>query len=129
MRRSTIVIVTLCVLLAANIAVGAMRSNSALPRAIGPYFVGPALLRAEIVTKDATGIHDWRLDRGRIRSLTPTAITLRERDATIVTIPVGPLTRVTLNGRVVSFTSLRRGMNALVARDGDAPAELVQATR
>ena len=129
MRRTSIAIVTLCVLLAANIAVGAMRSESALPRALGPYFVGPAMLRAEIVTKDAMGIHDWRLDRGRVRALTATSVTLRERDGTIVTIPVAPTTRVILNGRNTTFAALRRGMIALVARDGEAPAELIQATR
>jgi hypothetical protein len=92
-------------------------------------FLGGAMVRAEVAVKIAATLHDYRLDRGRIRAVGPGSLTLLERDATTVTIQVSATATVTLNGRIVPLLRLRRGMEALTIRDGDAPAERVQAIR
>lgn len=90
--------------------------------------LGAGLVRAEIVTRSAGTIHDYRVDRGRIRQVKPGELTLRELDGTMVTIQVAPGAQIRLGGRAVAYTQLRRGMQAIVIRDGDAPATRVVAT-
>src|SRR5438105_2747169 len=40
-----------------------------LPRALENYFLGPKMVRAEIVLKSGDVLHDYRIDAGRIRSV------------------------------------------------------------
>jgi hypothetical protein len=96
---------------------------------LGSYFFGPKLVRAEVLLKDATGMHDYRVDRGRIRQVRPDSLTLLERDGTLVTIPVAAGADVRLGGIAVPLTSLRRGFVATTVREGDAPAQTVLAAR
>jgi hypothetical protein len=97
--------------------------NLALSRA----FYGPQMVRAQVILKDGTGLHDYRIDRGRIRSVSANAISLLERDGTLTTIPVAGNADVRLNGRRVRLQRLRRGMNVETVRDGEAPAFIVHA--
>jgi hypothetical protein len=109
-------------LLALNVVlVGAQLAGAALPRGIGNYFMGPKLVRAEVLVMDGS-LREFRIDRGAIRDR-PVAgsLTLRERDGTVVTLPVAPDVTVMYRNRTVSFERLRRGMNALVIREGDGP--------
>jgi hypothetical protein len=94
---------------------------------IGDYFFGPKLVRAEVVMFDGT-LQDWRIDRGRIRSTAGHALTLRERDGTLVTIPVAPDAKIDIGGRSVVFERLRNGMQATTIRLGDDPASTVKAS-
>jgi hypothetical protein len=94
---------------------------------IGDYFFGPKLVRAEVVMYDGT-LQDWRIDRGRIRSTAGRALTLKERDGTLVTIAVAPDAKIDVNGRPVVFERLRIGMQATTIRLGDAPASTVKVT-
>jgi hypothetical protein len=89
------------------------------------------LVRAEIVTRSGGALHDYRVDKGRIRAVRPLALTLtlREADGTVATIPLAPGANVTLAGRPVELAQLRRGMQALTIRDGDAAATRVVVTR
>jgi hypothetical protein len=95
--------------------------------ALSPAFYGPRMVRAQVIVKDARGLHDYRLDRGRIRSVSATAITLLERDGTTATIPVAANADVRLNGRKVRLRRLRRGMTAETVRLGGAPAYVLHA--
>lgn len=115
-------------LLLVNAVLLAAQPVLALPRSLGAYFFGPKLVRAEVLVKDDGVLHVYRVDRGVIRSKQPGSLVLRERDGTLVTISVAPTAAITLNGRVASFTQLRRGMVATVIREGDAPATEVRAT-
>jgi hypothetical protein len=90
--------------------------------------LGAGLVRAEIVTRSGGAIHDYRVDRGRIRQVKPGELTLRELDGTVVTIPIAPTAQVRLDNRLAGYAQLRRGMQAIVIRDGDAPASRVVAT-
>lgn len=92
------------------------------------YF-GPAMVRLEAVVKASGGLHDYRLDRGRIKAITAGMLTLRARDDLLVPIPVSPTARIKINGRFALFAGLRRGMNATTVRDFDQPADTVLAVR
>jgi hypothetical protein len=127
LRRTALV---LTVLAALNAALWLAASGFALDAAsIGSYLFGPKMVRAEIVLKDATGVHDYRVDRGRVTGAGAGSITLEERDGTTVTIPVASGARVTLNGAPVPLAGLvrRRAVTATTVRDGDVPAQTVQA--
>ncbi|MBA2332304.1 MAG: hypothetical protein H0V94_05890 [Actinobacteria bacterium] len=101
--------------------------SKALPNGLASYLYGPNLVRAEVLVKDGGALHDYRIDRGVIRDKAPGSLTLRERDASIVTIAVAPGATISIRGRAASFSALRRGMVATVIRDGDAPAGEVRA--
>ena len=116
-------------LLAFNVVLALSQSSGALPLGLGNRFLGPNMLRAEIVVKVGGSYHDYLLDNGRIRNLNAgtSLVTLVEKDGKVVSVPVAPNARITLNGTVVPFSSLRRGLRAMTIRDGNAPAETVQA--
>jgi hypothetical protein len=129
MRGRKTALWTVAALLAVNVAlVGAQLAGGALPRGLGAYLLGPKLVRAEVLIKDETGLHDYRVDRGVIRAKAPGSLTLRERDGTLATLPVASDAAVTINGRFASFPQLRRGMVATVIREGDQPVSEVRAT-
>ena len=85
------------------------------------------MVRAEIVWKSGNVLHDYLLDNGRIRNVGVNSLTLVEKDGKIVTVPVSPTARVTLNGTQVPLSSLRRGQRVTTIRDGNLPAETVEA--
>lgn len=99
-----------------------LASPASLPRSLANYFFGPKLIRAEVLVKDGGVLRGYRIDRGVIRAKADGSLTIRERDATIHTIPVSPAASISIRGRTASFSTLRRGMFATVVREGDAPA-------
>ncbi len=101
--------------------------SGSLPRSLAGYFFGPKLVRAEVLIKDGSALHVYRVDRGVIRDKTGGSLALRERDGTIVTVAIAPGASITVNGRPASYSTLRRGMVATVIRDGDTPAIEVRA--
>ena len=116
-------------LLAVNATLLVAQPGLALPGSLGSYFFGPKLVRAEVLVKDGGALHDYRVDRGTIRNKAGGTLTLLERDGSLVPIAVAPTASITLNGRPIAYSDLRRGMVATVIRDGDAPANEVRATR
>ena len=94
-----------------------------------PAIFGPAMIRAEVVTKSGGVVHEYRIDRGRITGISGRTLTVSERDGTVVQIPVSPTARITLNGAFVGFGALRRGMKVQTMREAEDPAESVDATR
>jgi hypothetical protein len=114
-------------LLTVNAALWLAAFSFALPRSLGAYFFGPGLVRAEIVMRVRGETVDYLVDRGRVRAKTRTSLTLRERDATIVTIDVAPDATITVNGRVASLAQVRRGMTATMIRENSDAATEVRA--
>ena len=106
-----------------------VQAGTALPSSLASYFFGPKLVRAEVVVKSDGILHDYRIDRGKIRAVSSSSITLRERDQAIVTIALAPNVEVKLNGVPTSLSALRPRMTATVIRDNDGPATTVLATR
>jgi hypothetical protein len=98
-----------------------------LPRAIVTSLFSGRLLRAEIGFKD-TALHDYLLDRGRIKQINGPTITLRESDGSFVTVSTAPTVRVKINGKPAPYAGLRRGMMATTMHDGDKPADQIWAT-
>lgn len=92
-----------------------------------PWTLGPAVVRAEVVVKNATGLHDYRIDRGRLVNVRAQAIVLRERDGIRVVVPVAPGARVVADGVAAPLASLPRGSRIETVREGDAPATRVTA--
>lgn len=130
-RRRTLVLAAVAVLLALNAVLLLVQPGLALPRSLANYFYGAGMIRAEVVVRDAEGIHDWRLDQGRILRVAPARSTLRivEHDGRVVEFQVAPDARIELHGRPVSLVALRRGLRVLVVRDGESPAEVLLAGR
>ena len=130
MRKKTrLAVGAIAALLALNAVLVVVQPGLALPSGLAGYFFGPKMVRAEVIVQDGGALHDYRLDRGRIRAVAADSLTLLERDGTVVSVPVARTADVTLMGRSVPLQRLRRGMSALTVRDGGNPAEVVRATR
>lgn len=97
------------------------------PQSVITLMLGNRLVRAEIALQD-TVLHDYLLDRGRIKQVGVFTLLLREPDGTEPTIDISPSARIKVNGKNVSFVQLRKGMMATTMRDGDKPADQVFAT-
>jgi len=102
------------------------QSGFALPRAVISQFFGGNMIRAEAVVATPSGTQDWRIDRGVITAISGTEVTLRERDATVVTLQLDPNARVQGPARFSSVAQLRRKLRVVLYRQGDQPVSLVQ---
>jgi hypothetical protein len=129
MKRRTLAVLAVSALLALNATLLLVQPGLALPGSLAAWLLGPKMVKAEIVVKDGGTTYDYRIDQGRIRALTSTSLTLYERTGDVVTIPVSPGARVTLGGKTVLLTALKKGMRAQTVRNGSAPADTVQAFR
>jgi hypothetical protein len=129
MPKRTKALWALVALLLVNAVLLVTQPALALPGSLGNFFFGPKMIRAEVLLKDGNGVQLYRIDRGTIRDKSGGALTLRERDGTLVTIAVSPTTAITVGGRPADFGLLRRGMTATVIWDGAAPAFEVRAIR
>jgi hypothetical protein len=102
------------------------QSGFALPKAIISQFFGGNMIRAEAVVATPGGTQDWRIDRGVISAISGTDVTLRERDATVVSLQIDPNARVQGPARFSSVPQLRRRLRVVLYRQGDQPVSLVQ---
>ena len=102
------------------------QSGFALPRAIINQFFGGNMIRSEVLISTPGGTQDWRIDRGVITGISGTAVTLRERDATVVSLQIDPNARVQGSARFASVAQLRRRLRVVIYRQADQPASLVQ---
>ncbi|MDX6511971.1 MAG: hypothetical protein QOE36_1475 [Gaiellaceae bacterium] len=128
MRNGRRWLLTTTLLLALNAAFWLAHAGfAASPISLIAQYFGPKMVRAEIVWKDGGATHDTRIDRGKVRAVTSTSVTLLEKDGTLVTVPVSPAATVRMNSRVVPLTKLHRGLTVTVIRSDDAPASTVQA--
>jgi hypothetical protein len=127
MKRRTLFLAALAALLTLNAVLLLVQSGLALPGSVTSYLLGSKMIKAEIVLKDASGLHDYRLDQGKIRAVGTSSLTLYERTGDLVTVPIAAGAKITLGGRAVSLAALRRGMRAQTLREGSAAALTVQA--
>jgi hypothetical protein len=102
------------------------QSGFALPSAIINQFFGGNMIRAEVLVGSPSGTQDWRIDRGVITAISGTNVTLREKDATVVTLQIDPNARVQGPARFSSVAQLRRRLRVVLYRQADQPATLVQ---
>jgi len=114
------------VLVAVNSFFWLAQSGFALPAAIINQFFGGNLIRAEVLVASPSGTQDWRIDRGVITAISGTSVTLREKDATFVTLQIDPNARVQGPARFSNVALLRRRLRVVLYRQADQPATLVQ---
>jgi hypothetical protein len=120
-RRFTILAVAL---VAVNAFFWLSSSSFAVTRGLIQDLFGPRLIRAEVVWQSPSGaIQDTEVTRGFVRTVNPSAITLRERDRPTDTIPLS--STVAVRGLVTSLGQLQRGMRVVVFRTANAPADTI----
>ena len=68
MRRRTLFLLALAALLTLNAVLLLVQSGLAFPKGLTSYLLGPKMVKAEIVVKDGSGLHDYRIDQGKIRA-------------------------------------------------------------
>ncbi len=127
MSRRRLLVGGFALLVALNVTLWLATFGFALPRSLGAYFLGPGLVRAEVVMRIDGQTVDYLVDRGRVRAKTRTSVTLRERDGTMVTINVAPDATILVNGRVGTLGQVRRGMIATMIRENSENATEVRA--
>lgn len=94
-------------------------------KSLGDFFFGPRFARGEIVLVQDRQVHDYRVDRGHVKSIRSGVMELRELDGTVQAIQVSGSAQVTVNGQPASLSSITRGMVVTTVRDGGAPAQQV----
>jgi len=120
-RRGLKIAVLACVAAVAAPALGARP----VPTSVSSYLLGAKMIRGEFVVK-ANGLHDYRLDRGKLlRRYAAGSLNLLQRDGTKTPVKVASSARVFLNGAPSTLRRLRAGMQIAVAHDGDLPADTV----
>jgi hypothetical protein len=130
MRKHRRFYLALTAILALNAFFWLATTGFSLPPKLAAYFLGPRMIRAEVVLKDANGVyHDFRFDQGVIRGVNRRDLQLKvlEKDGTLVTLQIAPNAQVKLNGRASTLGALRRGYKGTVTRDKDAAAHSVLA--
>jgi hypothetical protein len=108
-------------------AVAALALAASAPAKDPPLPPGWSHAEVNVVIKHRA--HTVIYDRGRVTSLTPSSLTLHERDGSVVTIQVAPAATVKVNGRFASLADIRPGATAQTRRVDGGPAVLVQATQ
>jgi hypothetical protein len=84
---------------------------------------------AEINVRIGKQPHTLILDLGRITSVDATGLVLVESDGSIVTVPITPTTRITLNGRPAIAAQLHKRLIAETMRIDGGAAVRVRAVR
>jgi hypothetical protein len=104
----------------------ATRPRGPAPRFPAPMvalLLGDKLVQGEIAFRTPDGtIHDYWLVHGRIRALAGRTLSIVELTGDVKSVPIAADARISLNGRPVSFSVLRRGMNVTTIEDGASPA-------
>lgn len=102
---------------------GGMKEGGRLgPRALFRH------LSSAVLTVDVGGqIHQIHVDRGTVKSISATAVTLEEADGRTVTVPLDANTRFVLNCKPVALSDIKTGVTATAMRDGDSPARVLRA--
>ena len=114
-------------LVAVNCFFWLAQSGFAIPVGIINQFFGGSMIRSEVLIATPTGgTQDWRIDRGVITAISGTSVTLREKDATVVTLQVDPNARVSGPARFSSVALLRRRLRVVLYHQANLPATLVQ---
>ena len=110
------------VLATLNVALWFAAPGLAIRRAIVNQLFGPAMVRAQVLVKNGT---QWNLDRGVIKSVDSTQVTIREFDGRIQQIPLSSSTRVIHLGRQLPLTVLAPKWHVLVTWPATGTAQSV----
>jgi hypothetical protein len=111
---------------AALVAVGALLAGSSaqairLPKPNLP----PGWSHAEVNVVIRHVPHTLTYDRGRVTAVSTSSLTVRERDGSLVTVPVSAATIVKISGRRSSISQVGKLETATTVRVDGGPAALV----
>jgi len=115
----------LAAVFAAGLALAGVAAAAGTPGPIAS--LPPGWSHAEVNVTINGETHTLIYDRGRVQSATSSSLVLKERDGSVVTIPVGPKTRVRVNGQPASLADVQQGYFASTLRIDGGPAQLVRA--
>jgi hypothetical protein len=111
------------VLVTLNVVLFFAAPGLALRKAIVSQLFGPKMVRLTVLERNG---QEWNVDRGVIRSVDSTQVTLREADGKIQQIPLSTTTAVLRFGRPLSVSSLAPRWHVLVTWPADgSPAQSV----
>ncbi|HEY2072282.1 MAG TPA: hypothetical protein VGG88_01770 [Gaiellaceae bacterium] len=115
------------VLVAVNVYFWLAASGFALPAGgIVQTLLGGRMIRAEVVWQAPDGkIADTLLYRGVITTVSPTSITLKERDRTD-TLPLSTTVTVRYGATSETVSQLHRGMRVVVSSPANEPVDTIQ---
>jgi hypothetical protein len=114
------------VLVTLNVALFFAAPGLAIRQAIVKALFGPRMVRAEVIEKNGS---DWRLDRGVIKSVDDTQVTLKEFDGRIQQIPLSSSTTVIRFGHQLPLSVLAPRWHVLVTWPATGPAQSVDVER
>jgi hypothetical protein len=114
------------VLVTLNLALWFAGPGLAIRQGLVKALFGPKMVRAEVIEKSGA---DWRLDRGVIKSVDSTQVTLREADGRIQQIPLASTTKVIHLGQRLSVSALALRWHVLVTWPTTGPAQSVDVER
>jgi hypothetical protein len=125
MRRLALMFLTLLSLLSLMACAGAAARDGGgspppFPKVAGTWW------HAEINVRIKREYHTLVLDRGRIVQVSPTQMTVRERDGSLVPVALNDQTLVVIRGRAASVAALRLRMDVQAMRIDDGPAVRVR---
>jgi hypothetical protein len=113
-------------MLRATVAAAACSLALAAGSASGAGVMPAGWWHAEINYAVAGVPHTLILDRGRVAAVSPTSLTVREQDGSMVQIALSSSTRVTVDGRPGSLSDIRRFAIAMTQRIDGGPATQVR---
>jgi hypothetical protein len=122
-RRFALVVAVLVTL---NVALFFAAPGLAIRQALVRALFGPRMVRAEVIEKNGS---DWRLDRGVIKSVDSTQVTLKEFDGRIQQIPLSSSTTVIRFGHQLPLSALAPRWHVLVTWPATGPAQSVDVER
>jgi hypothetical protein len=99
------------VLVALNVVLFFAAPGLAIRKAIVSELFGPKMVRLTVLERNG---QEWNVDRGVIRSVDSTQVTLREADGRIQQIPLSTTTDVIRFGRPLSISALVPRWHVLV---------------
>jgi hypothetical protein len=114
------------VLVTLNLVLWLAAPGLALRRAIITELFGPNMVRAVVHVRSG---QDWNLDRGVIKSVDNTQVTLREFDGRIQQIPLSSTTKVIHRGHRLALSALARRWHVVVLWPPIGPAQSVDVER
>ena len=116
------------VLVAVNVFFWLAASGYALPGgSLIQQLLGGRMIRADIVWQGPNGqVRETLLYRGVITAVSPTSITLREKDRPADVIPLSTDAVVRYGTQALTTDALRKGMRVVVAGSPLEPADTIQ---
>ena len=114
------------VLVTLNVVLFFAAPGLAIRQAIVNQLFGTRLVRAEVIERNGS---DWRLDRGVIKAVDSTQVTLREADGRLQTVPLSSTTKVIRRGQVISVNQLAPRWRVLVTWPANGAAVSVDVER